>query len=37
MPPLEGDQEDVKLEPEETFSERVKLNPRKRKKMQELY
>ena len=30
MPPLEGDQE-VKLEPEETIPEGVKLNPRKRK------
>ena len=31
MPPLEGDEE-VKLEPEESIVERVKLNPRKRKK-----
>ena len=31
MPPLESDEE-VKLEPEETSSEREKLNPRKRKK-----
>ena len=30
MPPLEGDEE-VKLEPEESIVERVKLNPRKRK------
>ena len=30
MPPLEGDEE-VKLEPEETFAERIKLNPRKTK------
>ena len=30
MPPLEGDEE-IKLEPEETIAERVKLNPRKRK------
>ena len=30
MPPLEGDEE-VKLEPEETITERVKSNPRKRK------
>ena len=29
MPPLEGDEE-VKLEPEETISERVKSNPRKK-------
>ena len=31
IPVLEGDKE-VKLEPEETIAERVKLNPRKRKK-----
>ena len=30
MPPLEGDEE-IKLEPEESIAERVKLNPRKRK------
>ena len=30
MPPLEGDEE-----PEETIAERVKFNPRKRKKNQE--
>ena len=30
MPPLEIDEE-VKLEPEETIAERIKLNPRKRK------
>ena len=30
MPPLEGDKE-VKLEPEETITERVKFIPRKRK------
>ena len=30
MPPLEGDEE-VKLEPEETIAERVKLNPKKEK------
>ena len=30
MSPLEGDEE-VKLEPEETISERVKSNPRKKK------
>ena len=30
MPPLEGGEE-VKLEPEETIAERVKLNPKKRK------
>ena len=29
MPPLEGDQEKVNLEPEETIAERTKLNPRK--------
>ena len=28
LPPPEGD-EDVKLEPEETIAERIKLNPRK--------
>ena len=32
MPPLEGDEEEVKSEPEESVAERVKLNPRKRKK-----
>ena len=31
MTPLE-DNEEVKLEPEETIAERIKLNPRKRKK-----
>ena len=31
MPPLEGDEE-VKLEPEETIAERVKLSPLKSKK-----
>ena len=31
MPPLEGDEEKAKLEPEETIAERVKLNLRKRK------
>ena len=31
MPPLEDDEE-VKLNPEETSSERAKFNPRKRKK-----
>ena len=30
MPPIEGGEE-VKLEPEETIAERVKLNPKKRK------
>ena len=30
MPPLEDDEE-LKLEPEETIAERIKLNPRKRK------
>ena len=30
MPPLEDDEES-KLEPEETIAERIKLNPRKRK------
>ena len=30
MPPLD-DYEEVKLEPEETIAERIKLNPRKRK------
>ena len=30
MPPLEGEEE-VKLEPEKTIAERLKLNPRKRK------
>ena len=30
MPLLKGDEE-VKLDPEETIAERVKLNPRKRK------
>ena len=35
MPPLENDEE-VKLEPEETSSEREKLNPRKNKKYREL-
>ena len=27
MPPLEGDEEEVKLEPEKTIAKRVKLNP----------
>ena len=31
MPPLEGD-EKLKFKPEETIAERLKLNPRKRKK-----
>ena len=31
MPPLEGDEQNVKLEPENTIAERVKLNPRERK------
>ena len=31
MPPLEADDEEVKLESEETVAERVKLNPQKRK------
>ena len=31
MPPLEGDEEEVKLEPEKTIAKRVKLNPWKRK------
>ena len=31
MPPLEGDEEEVKLKPEETIAEKVKLNPWKRK------
>ena len=30
MPPLEDDEE-LKLEPEETIAERIRLNPRKRK------
>ena len=34
VPALEGDEE-VKFEPEETFPERIKLNPRKTKKIQE--
>ena len=34
MPTVEGDEE-VKLEPEETIAERVKLNPRKRKKQKQ--
>ena len=34
MPPVEGDEE-VKLEPEETIAERVKLNPGKRKKQKQ--
>ena len=34
MPALESDKE-VKLEPKETIAERLKLNPRKRKKKQE--
>ena len=29
MPPLEVDEEEVKLELEETIAERVKINPRK--------
>ena len=32
MSALESDEE-VKLEPEETIAERIKLNPRKKKKM----
>lgn len=31
MPPQEANYEEVKLEPEKTISEKVKLNPRKRK------
>ena len=31
MPPLHGDEKEVKLEAEETIAERVKLNPLKRK------
>ena len=31
MPPQEANYEEVKLEPEETISEKVKLNPRKGK------
>ena len=31
MPPLEGDKEIARLEPEETIAERAKLNPQKRK------
>ena len=31
MPPLEGDEKIVRLEPEETIAERVKLNHQKRK------
>ena len=31
MPSLEGDEEKVKLDPEEAIAERVKLNPGKRK------
>ena len=31
MPPLENDEEEVKLKPEETIAKRVKLNPWKRK------
>ena len=34
VPALEGDKE-VKFEPEETVPERIKLNPRKTKKIQE--
>ena len=34
MPAVEGDEE-VKLEPEETIAERVKLNPRKIKKQEQ--
>ena len=34
MSPLEGDEEDVKSEPEETAGERLKLNSRKRKKQE---
>ena len=29
MPPLEGDEEKVKVEPQESIAERVKLNPQK--------
>ena len=32
MPPLEGNEEQIISELKETISERVKLNPRKRKK-----
>ena len=32
MTPLLSDKEEIKSEPEETIVERVKLNPRKRKK-----
>ena len=31
MPPLEGDKEIARLEPEETIAERAKLNPQERK------
>ena len=31
MPPLEDDEEQVKLEPDKTIAERVKLNPQQRK------
>ena len=32
MLPVEGDEEKVKSEPEETIAERVELNPQKRQK-----
>ena len=35
MPPLEGDEKEAKLEPEETIAQRVKLNPLKRKNEQD--
>ena len=36
MLPVEGDEEQVKSKPEETIAERVKLNPRKRKKKEQI-
>ena len=36
MLPVEGDEEQVKSKPEETIAERVKLNPRKRKKKEHI-
>ena len=35
MPPLEDDQEDIKLKPEGTIAEKMKLNSPKRKKLKE--
>ena len=36
MLPVEGDEEQVKSKPEEIIAERVKLNPRKRKKKEQI-